>query len=498
MNDQVFFRETEISPILKTKQNKIMTLSSIENTQAFLDNPKFWLKKCSEKNLSKDLRILWTNLIKKIENTSLEQNVNSCLVKMHRDAPYSYQVSFFLLEKKVYYSQFMKNILTKGIKNFFQSPLYMASEKGDLKLVQFILDQELESSWGQNNHQNGKTPIHIAAMNGHSEVVKVLAVNDTDVQLADILQGINVNGWTPIQLAAMNGCTEVVKVLASLSKEPNSPQYGGWTPLQLAAENGHTKVVKILAAQCKIPNAPGHGGWTPIQLAAENGHTDVVKVLINFTENPNAPGISDGRSPLRLAVSNGHSEVVKILLACKDVLNTIDFTQTISPLHTTTSSSSLQHLKRIREIDFTENNHSDAVKLALVTGSPQTMLPVSYRQNFAAKRRSYTPMVRRRNALAPMNSDFSVSPEKSKISFKTTTSQLTFDPHSPPCTIGLTKIRIHKIPIKSEKSTSSSSERSSPTNNNNHVGGGQYTPYSSNLYSVSKRSRQYASCRSAA
>ena len=374
----------------------------------------------------------------------------------------------------------------------------MASEKGDLKLVQFILDQELESSWGQNNHQNGKTPIHIAAMNGHSEVVKVLAVNDTDVQLADILQGINVNGWTPIQLAAMNGCTEVVKVLASLSKEPNSPQYGGWTPLQLAAENGHTKVVKILAAQCKIPNAPGHGGWTPIQLAAENGHTDVVKVLINFTENPNAPGISDGRSPLRLAVSNGHSEVVKILLACKDVLNTIDFTQTISPLHTTTSSSSLQHLKRIREIDFTENNHSDAVKLALVTGSPQTMLPVSYRQNFAAKRRSYTPMVRRRNAMAPMNSDFSVSAEKSKISFKTTTSQLTFDPHSPPCTIGLTKIRIHKIPIKSEKSTSSSSERSSPTNNNNHGGGGQYTPYSSNLYSVSKRSRQYASCRSAA
>ena len=78
----------------------ICTLVS-KTFKAFLDNPKFWLKKCSEKNLSKDLRILWTNLIKKIENTSLEQNVNSCLVKMHRDAPYSYQVSFFLLEKKV-------------------------------------------------------------------------------------------------------------------------------------------------------------------------------------------------------------------------------------------------------------------------------------------------------------------------------------------------------------------------------------------------------------
>ena len=68
---------------------------SIENTQTILDNPKFWLKKCGEKNLAKDLRISWTNLIKKIENTSLEQNVNSCLVKMHRDAPYSFQVRLY-------------------------------------------------------------------------------------------------------------------------------------------------------------------------------------------------------------------------------------------------------------------------------------------------------------------------------------------------------------------------------------------------------------------
>ena len=367
----------------------------------------------------------------------------------------------------------------------------MASEKGDLKLIQFILDHmESNSSWTDHQNQNGKTPIHIAAMNGHSEVVKLLAIYTDHDAKNNVIQGNA--GWTPIQLAAMNGCTEVVKVLANLSKEPNAPQYGGWTPIQLAAENGHTEVVKILAAQCKIPNAPGHGGWTPIQLASENGHTDVVKVLVNFTENPNAPGGNDGRSPIRLAVENGHSEVVKILLACKDILNTIDFTQTISPLHISSSS----HLN---------NGHSDVVK-ALVTSPPPmpknrqfgdmapAMLPYNHRQTFAAKRRSYTPMVRRRNALAPMNSDFS-SPEKSKISFKTTTSQLTFDPHSPPCTIGLTK-RIHKIPIKSEKSNLTSSDRSSPTNHH----GSQYTPYSSNLYSVSKRSRQYerSNLRSAA
>ena len=394
---------------------------SIDNSQ-LLDNPKFWLKKCAEKNLAKDLKMSWASLIKKVERSCLEQNVILCLQKMHKEAPHS-----------------------------FQSPLHMASEAGDLKLIQFILDH-MDSSIGQN--QNGKTPIHIAAMNGHSEVVKALAAY-TDTPNA---QGHA--GWTPIQLAAMNGCAEVVKVLAAFTKNPNAPQYGGWTPIQLAAENGHTEVVKVLASLIEAPNAPGQNGWTPIQLAAEKGHIEVIKALAAYTDAPNAPG-NDGRTPIRLAVENGHTEVVKILMAYSD-------TPIISTKDRTCSSLNPSVL----------SGHSDIVK-ALVAGP---MPP--YRQSYA-KRRSYTPCARRRNALMPISPE--QSPEKCKISFKKTTSQVTYDPQSPPCTIGLTK-KVHKIPIKSEKSESTSDR--SPT------GHAHYTPYSNKIHSCKRahhhhRTRQY-------
>ena len=54
-------------------------------------------------------------------------------------------------------------------------------------------------------------------------------------------------GWTPIHRAAMNGHTEVVKILAPLTDNPNAPNDYGWTPIHGAAWNGHTEIVKILA-----------------------------------------------------------------------------------------------------------------------------------------------------------------------------------------------------------------------------------------------------------
>ena len=137
----------------------------------------------------------------------------------------------------------MKNILTKGIENFFQSPLYMASEKGDLKLVQFILDQELESSWGQNNHQNGKTPIHIAAMNGHVDILKFL-VSFTDDPNIPGRFGASI--WTPIFFAADIGNIDILKFLAPLTKNPNGGKSHGKTPIQWAQSKGHDEFARLL------------------------------------------------------------------------------------------------------------------------------------------------------------------------------------------------------------------------------------------------------------
>ena len=48
----------------------------------------------------------------------------------------------------------------------------------------------------------GWTPIHIAAMNGHLEVVRLLITSTYNPPIQDSI------GWTPIHIAAMSGNLE--------------------------------------------------------------------------------------------------------------------------------------------------------------------------------------------------------------------------------------------------------------------------------------------------
>ena len=51
---------------------------------------------------------------------------------------------------------------------------------------------------------------------------------------------------------------ECVKILATLTYNPNTPNWEGRTPIYYAAQRGHTEIVKILAPLTDNPNAPDH------------------------------------------------------------------------------------------------------------------------------------------------------------------------------------------------------------------------------------------------
>ena len=106
-----------------------------KNWKYFLDNPRFWFNKCKQKGLSTEVHKDWNNLIKILNDTSLEQNLTLCLIKLHK-----------------------KNSL------FFRPPLFMASELNDRSLVQFILENVDPC---QSTDKYGNTPIHMAAKYGH-------------------------------------------------------------------------------------------------------------------------------------------------------------------------------------------------------------------------------------------------------------------------------------------------------------------------------------------
>ena len=53
-------------------------------------------------------------------------------------------------------------------------------------------------------------------------------------------------GWTPLIVAAINGHTAIVKSLLAAGADINARDEDDWTPLMQAAHNGHVDTVKAL------------------------------------------------------------------------------------------------------------------------------------------------------------------------------------------------------------------------------------------------------------
>ena len=117
----------------------------------------------------------------------------------------------------------------------------------------------------------------------------------------------------PLHLAAMNGHADVVEVLLGFGADPNRVEWWGCTPLLWAAENGHKKVVQALLDSGANPNLAANGGETPLHDASSRGHNEVVLVLLLAGAEPNKANYF-GRTPLHRAVHCGSKQLVAMLL----------------------------------------------------------------------------------------------------------------------------------------------------------------------------------------
>ena len=204
----------------------------------------------------------------------------------------------------------------------------------------------------ENKFGDDINPIHWAAINGYSDVIKVLA-NVISVPL----NTPDSHGWTPIFMAAYFDHAEIIETLATMLPIEDIINYNlqndfGICPIYMAAkydhkdvvesflnlpginhlisqknpiiraaEKGLLGVVKLLAPLMKkagiSPNSPNVYGQTPIYVAAEKGHVNIVKYLAPLSEkNPNAP-TNNGDTPIDVAARNydlKRDEIIQFLL----------------------------------------------------------------------------------------------------------------------------------------------------------------------------------------
>ncbi|KAI3506161.1 hypothetical protein L1887_28517 [Cichorium endivia] len=195
-----------------------------------------------------------------------------------------------------------------------EGKLYEASLTGDVQALnkllhedQLILDRLSLTAYNE-------TPLHIAAMRGHSHFATVILTQKPKLGMA-----LDTQRRTPLHLASANGNLEMVQELIRLGSREVCcfKDQDGLTPLHLAAMNEHLEVVKVLVkaypqAAKEIPAS----GETILHMCINYNRFEALKQLMNIWTEEELAMIIDhgGNTLLHAAAINKQIHILNYLL----------------------------------------------------------------------------------------------------------------------------------------------------------------------------------------
>jgi ankyrin repeat protein len=183
------------------------------------------------------------------------------------------------------------------------SPLFIASQRGHLPVVQALLQGGAVVDKAM---AHGATPLFLASGNGHVPVVQALLQAEADVSKAMD------DGATPLFIASQEGHLPVVQTLLQAGADVDKAAGVGCTPLSIASQEGHVPVVQALLQAGADVDKDRDDGTTPVHIASDLGHLPVVQTLLQAGADVDKAA-DDGITPLIAAFHRGHVGIVCLL-----------------------------------------------------------------------------------------------------------------------------------------------------------------------------------------
>lgn len=141
--------------------------------------------------------------------------------------------------------QGLNNEKTAMRKNNSQSSaiLALATKSNFVVIVKLLVDSGVDINW---QDEIGETALHVAARFGHRDCAKILLEGTIDLK-ADVELVEKAFSWTPLHIASVDGHLQIVELLVAAGAEINRPDASGWTAREHAALRGHMITAAFLA-----------------------------------------------------------------------------------------------------------------------------------------------------------------------------------------------------------------------------------------------------------
>jgi ankyrin repeat protein len=146
--------------------------------------------------------------------------------------------------------------------------LFIALQDGALKAADVLI------AWPKTNVEwrsaKDESPLMIAALKGHKELVRKLIARDADV---------NKPGWAPLHYAATAGHLDIIQLLLDEHAFIDAESPNKTTPLMMAAHYGTPQAVKLLLEAGAEPTQRNELGLSAVDFAQRANRRDVADLI---------------------------------------------------------------------------------------------------------------------------------------------------------------------------------------------------------------------------